>query len=449
MKRATKLRSLALQAWIAAVFFVYPIPHTIALRNLLLVGGLLACAWSLRRASAAAVRQASAALRRNLHAGALLAALTLWLVFQSTVLSPYPREALNLFAGDWLVALVVLCIGIAAAATARLDDARGAACLLRALVLALAAHVVLLLAYQGWRWLAEGVFPLGETPFAHRDYHSMLVTTLTALLLADLIARRLKAADGLPLPAGAEIALLALACVATITLATRNAVIVTLALLALAVLALLTLRRRPGGRGPAQAALALLVLACALAWGGLRSDVRWQGFIETAVIALDTEGHQAWQDPRRHPWPQTAAGRPVEESAYLRIAWAKVALEQITRYPLGLGYGHKAFGWAVNRSYGVRTGILSSHSGLLDFTLANGIPGILLWLALSGALCAAGWRAWRRENSAAGLALVFAVASYLVRCLLDGHLADFRLEMYALLVGALVTALPGRSEACA
>jgi O-antigen ligase len=122
----------------------------------------------------------------------------------------------------------------------------------------------------------------------------------------------------------------------------------------------------------------------------------------------------------------------------MRLAWGKVAIEQIERYPLGLGYGHKAFGWAINRSYNLQTGHESSHSGLLDFTLANGIPGLILWLALSAALTHSGWLAFRRTNSATGLLLAFTVIAYLVRCLFDGHLSGFRLEMYALLVGVLV-----------
>ncbi|MEI7614214.1 MAG: hypothetical protein WCK63_15040, partial [Betaproteobacteria bacterium] len=111
-------------------------------------------------------------------------------------------------------------------------------------------------------------------------------------------------------------------------------------------------------------------------------------------------------------------------------------------------YGHKAFGWAINRSYQVQTGHESSHSGLLDFTLANGIPGLILWLALSLALIVAGWRAFRNQHSPAGLALVFSVSAYLVRCLLDGHLSGFRLAMYAFLVGLLVMLQSVETEPC-
>lgn len=442
------LSSLWLPAWLFALYFVYPIPHTIALRNLLILSGLVACAVVLWRAGPASVRRLVEPLRGLRAAGGLLALLTLWLAFQSAMLSPFPRVALGHLRGDWLVELIVVSAGIAAVLAAR---AGGSSALrpLRALAWALFAHVVLLLAYQGWHWLKGGLFPFGLTPFAQKDYHSMIVTTLLGLLLPDLVAHRLRGRGGLGLPAGASMAMCALSCIAAVTLYARNAVIITVVLLALAAVALLVAGGRQSGRWLVPTVLALLVLGGTITWLGVRSDARWQGLIETAAVAFDTEGNKAWLDPQVYPFPRTASGERVEESAYLRLAWAKVATEQIARYPLGLGYGHKAFGWAINRSYGVNTGHESSHSGVLDFTLANGIPGMALWLALSLALCAAGWRSFRRDMSPAGLMLAFTVATYFIRCVLDGHLSGFRLEMYALLVGVLVAALPGRTETCA
>jgi O-antigen ligase len=180
----------------------------------------------------------------------------------------------------------------------------------------------------------------------------------------------------------------------------------------------------------------------------LRNDARWQGFSEAAAVAFDTKNNMAWLDRGKYPLPLMQNGQPVEESAYSRLAWAKVAVEQIQRHPLGLGYGHKAFGWAVNSSYNVNTGHESSHSGLLDFTLANGIPGLLLWLALSAALITSGWCAFRNRHSPVGLMLAFTVIAYLVRCLIDGHLSGFRFEMYAFLVGALIMAQATENEQC-
>jgi O-antigen ligase len=317
----------------------------------------------------------------------------------------------------------------------RSDDARRP---IHAATAALLLHILVLFAYQIWIWAHSGTYPLGTTPFAEKDYHSMLVTTLSALILADMLCRSILQRMIFPLPWPALAGILALSCIASVTLLARNAVIINALLVIASVLIFVVIKRKTLGRVVVPSMLVLFLVIGSLGWAGLRSDVRWQGFMESAAAALDTKTNMAWLDMQAYPLPLMKNGQNVDESAYFRLAWAKVGVEQIAQYPLGLGYGHKAFGWAVNRSYHVQTGHESSHCGLLDFTLANGIPGLILWLALSIALIVAGWRAFRTQQSPAGLALAFTVAAYLVRCLVDGHLSGFRLAMYAFLVGLLV-----------
>jgi len=130
-----------------------------------------------------------------------------------------------------------------------------------------------------------------------------------------------------------------------------------------------------------------------------------------------------------------SSGQPVEGSAYQRIAWAKVALEGIQHQPLGYGYGLGGFGRYLEEAYGLK-GAVSSHSGILDFTLANGLPGLALLLVFCALLLRRGWLSWMNGNPW-GLALVLTLTNYFFRILLDGHFGGFRLKMFALLVGIL------------
>ncbi len=433
---AETLRKHYLSVWLFALYFVYPIPHTIAVRNLLLIVGLAACVFLIVRDGSA--RAAWQALRLFRVSGAILLTLSLWLLVQSSFISPYPGEALNHLRGDWVNELLVALTGACAVLAGRRAGVRR---VLTVITVALSAHIVLLLAYQICLWIGSGSYPFGQTPFGQKDYHSTLVTALIALLLADLSSRLITDRTVLAMSWRLKLLLLLLSLITTATLMARNAVVIT------AVMMLLTTgiflffgRYRLGAWTKPLIAALLIVASIAVTWIGLRSDERWAGFNEAASVAFDTQNNLAWLDPEKYGLPRMKSGQPVEESAYLRLAWAKVAIEQIQRYPLGLGYGHKAFGWAVNRSYQVHTGIESSHSGLLDFTLANGIPGVLLWIALSAALIVSGWRAFRDQQSPMGLLLVFTVLAYFVRCIVDGHLSGFRLEMYALLLGALLMA---------
>ena len=418
-------------ALVFVVYLIYPIPHTIALRNILLallllcaVGGIVVFRSSIPQRDWMPFRAP----------GALLGTLTLWLIVQSAYISPVSEQALGMFRGDWLIALAAALIGACSVPAA---DRSLSGRILPALAFSLLLHVAFLLIYQTGLWLNTGHFPLGTTPFAQRDYHSTLVTALAALALSDLLARAIIHRRLVDLPLLWPASTAVLCSIASLTLQARNATIIIAILIATAGVTYITLAPAPPRRKLTLIAFLALLLGAG-GWIGLHSDTRWATFQDSISIAFDTENHLAWLDPQRYPWPVTKAGDPVEESAYLRIAWAKVGVEQIAEYPLGLGYGHKAFGWAVSRSYHVKTGIESSHSGLIDFTLANGIPGLLLWLALSASLITAGLRTFQRKSSATGIALSLTVVAYLVRCLIDGHLSGFRLEMYAFLVGVLV-----------
>jgi O-antigen ligase len=124
----------------------------------------------------------------------------------------------------------------------------------------------------------------------------------------------------------------------------------------------------------------------------------------------------------------------------LRAALAQQAVQAIVEHPLGLGFGRDGFGRAVELKYGDK-GLVSSHSGWLDFALGTGLPGLALLLLTAGLAIRGGWRQFRQHEDAAGLMFSFLVGSYLLRCLLDGHLSGWRLGLFAFLCGVLVAAM--------
>lgn len=423
------LRWLA-PVWMAALVFVYPIPHTIALRNVLLLAGLIGfgiAAWRQRAAPGVQrLPRAAASLRWAL---VLLALLTVWMLLQSALISPRPVEALRLWKGDWLVALIVLAVGVLAQ-----RHAPGSPWLLRAAMLALGAHTVWTFAFQLIHSLRDGVWPHWPlTPVGNKDHYSIIATTLAALLLGSLAAPTGRTRRTIAL------VFVVLAMLTSALVQARNGVLITAALAFAAGVIALHGASDPRRRRTGFAALAvLLVLGAAVAG----SDPRWRGFVDAVRAGMQPEQSAAWLHPDRVALPTDARGQPVEGSAYLRAAWATVALEQIPRHPLGLGYGHKAFGWAVAAAYDPQTGHESSHSGLLDFTLANGFPGIVLWLALMATLIRHGLKQWLRTGDPAAATLALLTGGYLLRCLVDGHLSGWPLELFALLVGLAAAARP-------
>lgn len=432
------LARLWLPGWLFLVVAVYPIPHTIALRNLLLLGGVVVLLLGLRRRP-----QPFGGLGEARGIGLALAVLTAWLVVQSAVLGLEPRESLLDFKGDWLVALIVAFIGMLAALAVRRDTdrARRVPLLVAAATAGWLIHVLWFLGFQAWHGLRDGALLLGQTPFAQKDYHSVIANFALAVLLAEAVARAALGRRCLPWPTPWLAAALLATGLATAMLLARNGVAVAVALLAAAAAAYFAAGVR-SPRALAGLTAAALLAAGLVAWS-VQSDARWRGFIGSVRVATDIDAHRFWLDPAHNAPPSLPGGQPVEESAYLRMAWATAALREIGRHPLGVGYGHPAFGRAVNDHYGLKTGIQSSHSGLLDFTVANGVPGIVLWLALAALLMRLGWRSFR-AGRAEGLMLFLFAFGYLVRCALDGHLSGWPLETYALAAG-LLTALAARA----
>jgi O-antigen ligase len=116
---------------------------------------------------------------------------------------------------------------------------------------------------------------------------------------------------------------------------------------------------------------------------------------------------------------------------------ARHSIDFIGENPLGIGFGHDAFGRAMLLKHG-HPGLGSSHSGWLDFAMGTGLIGLALLLATAGLTILGGWREFRKKKDAQALLLAFFVGGYMLRCLLDGHLSGWRLGLFAFIVGVLV-----------
>ena len=427
VRRGQSAKQWLFAAWLAAVVFVFPIPHTIALRNLLLLAGVLALLWACRKSMPGRVPS----LR---PAAWCLIALTSWITFHSIAVAPAPTLALDNLRGDWIVPLLTAALAVWAAA--RLPQGRAA----QAVTLALAAHMVWLLGWQLHLWLVAGAWPFKATPFAAYDYQGTLNSFFLSLLVADRLAWVLEKYSPLALGQRFGWALLLLSLVSDIALQSRNSTTITVLLLLAAGLALL----RASSRQWRVIAIATGMIVM-VGSGSLSFDSRWQGLRESTAVG--------WSSPSLYWLTNDAATRPVtpsgaglEESAYLRTAWAHQAMQAIGEHPLGLGFGRDGFGRAIAEKYN-SPGMVSSHSGWLDFALGAGLPGLALLLLTAGLAIRGGWMSFRQHGDGAGLMLSFLVGGYSVRCLLDGHLSGWRLGLFAFICGVLIATMkPSRRQ---
>lgn len=171
-------------------------------------------------------------------------------------------------------------------------------------------------------------------------------------------------------------------------------------------------------------------------------DSRWSTLVETLPISWDTEGNMAWLD-KRIPLPKLQNGQTVSHSNYKRIAWIKEGGLLIVENPLGYGFNRNIFGIALADKYNIDKEHISSihsHSGLIDFTMATGIPGGLLLYTFFVLLTLYGLKMSIKSPYLIlpGFGLTLLVINFATRSVLDSVLRDHMFEMFMFLAGLLL-----------
>lgn len=427
-----KALSLLGAGLVGLLFFIWPIPHTIAARNLLMLLSLALLGYLTYQAKPAWPYYLS-----RLKVPLLLcAAFTAWLVIGALFVSSETAWALGEIKGQWGKALLALAIGVLAAQLAT----RGAAgnALLILIFSALAIHVLYVdyAGLKGW-WetgaLAKRLPGLTEGP----DKSNLLTNMFIALLLAEACYRATRRQRLLPLNGLALVAFAAAAALSSYIEAVRNGMITLMILiLAATAIGIHANRGRIRLRMLLPGMLAIVVIIGVFAQAYVQSDERWKSFAETLPIALDTETHKAWLDESKYPLPTLPEGRPFDASAYLRIAFLKEGALLVRDYPLGVGYGRNAFAHGLRIKYG-EEGVGHSHSGLMDLAIGGGVPGVLLWLGLMASLAGIAYRRFARQPNYFALLLLLLLIDFNVRMLLDSINRDHALEQFMFLAGLL------------
>ena len=412
------------------LFFIWPVPHTVSVRDLLLLANLMVVgylAWA---------RGGLGGALRGLRAPLLvLAGLTAWMYIVAFFISPETGWTLSEISSQWWRALLALLIGVFVA-TAVGDNSRFARGVLAVLVAVLAVHIL----YVDLQALKELLMPgsflrtpgLTDGP----DKSNYLTNVLFGFLLAELFFRAVYRKRVLPPSNAIFAALLASAAFSVIAEGTRNGMVTLMLMLLL--LAWFYLRERHA-RMSKLAVSAGIAAMLAIVLGGTalvvtaRQSSSVNELIDTIPIGWDTEHYKAWQEDDPTEWPKLPNGKTVDPSLYLRIAWLKEGLGLVRDHPLGVGFGRDAFGHGLKAKYGQGSG--HSHSGLLDMAIGLGIPGVLLWLGFFASLASVAGRQYRANKSYAALLLLLLLTDYGVRMVLDSVIRDHMLQQFMFLAG--------------
>lgn len=419
---------------LAIFLFVLPIPGTVALRNLLLLALLFLMFFSWRE-----LRQAFAQTSSDLPALAgWLLVLSLWVVLQALWVSDETAWALKEIRSQWIPALLSAVAGAGAILFARVAGISRQQ-ILGGLALLLLAQTIFSFAIGMPHFLESGSFFDGKTRFvAGKLEISYWNNLLLAFLAVDVLTRWFGKARFTFIPMPLLIAGIFAVFLSNLAYGARNGIIGSVLLIfSLLFLVLLYERKKHSNSRVLVLVVAAFMVAGTLLWSNFKLDPRWAKFQETARIAWQIDASDAWLRPDGAVMPRLGSGEPVEESAYMRIAWIHAGMRMIEAYPMGVGYGRNAFGHALRKTMETRLG--HAHSGLIDWTIGVGVPGLLLWVAFVGWLGWLGIKRYFSRQDPAGLILTFVAGGFFGRMLLDSINRDHMLMLFVLVFTILVT----------
>jgi hypothetical protein len=429
-----KKLEIAALVLLGLLFFVWPMPRTISLRDLLLVLILLVSGYL-------AWRQGwPRGNPRTLFAPAIMiATLTAWMYFVAFFISPESAWSIDELNSQWIRALVALVAGVVVAMAVGSDSNLKQKVLL-VIFAALLLHVLTvdILAVKQWSQDLMEHRELGRISglAGGPDKSNYLTNLLLCFLLAESLYRLLSKKRALPFGNVLLGSAVGVALFSMFAERMRNGVAVFVLMLLIAgLLWLLAQKSRLRKTGLVAGAAALAVITL----GGLGLAVAIKGgsdlkkLIETAPVAWDTEHHQGWLDEKKYGLPALPSGETVDPSAYMRIAWLKQGLLIIGEHPLGIGFGRNAYGHGLKAKYGEGRG--HSHSGLLDLAIGTGVPGTLLWLGFFVSLMRLAWKHTRATHNHAAILLMLLLLDFGARMFLDSVIRDHMLQQFMLLVG--------------
>lgn len=413
---------------VLAVAFMLPLSSGVALRNVAILIGCGWCIWQWRTVVGALQTDRQILQLFAGYFGFVLLLLVHTLLFADSI-SVSAAALIKEWGGGGAMLVFGVCIAIVAAQSG--SPASG----LVAAAIALLSHTVWMLLYQARPLLSGQAYALGKTPFAAYDYFSQIVSQLVIVMLVAVTIRVWSGKKVLPwndrwLGIAVIVSLLGM-----VGVNARTGLVHVGAATLFLVGALLVGAGSSLGRMQKRVAASILAMTLAVASLSLILDARWARLADSVAAGIDIRNNRTWADETRYPLPMLPGGEQADHSAYLRSAFATVALQSLAKHPQGIGYGVDAFGRAVQKDHDAGAHIVSSHSSFLDFMIGVGVAGGLLLVVLVVVTCRLLTRRYFDRGDPASLLAAILLGSYFVRCFPEGHLSGWRLKLALFLCG--------------
>ena len=422
--------------FVAAMIFMFPLAHIMAIKKALLYLTFLLSMQSIYLA----LRQKN---NTYLLTIGILLLLQIWMLFITAAVADHPIASLMEWKGQWLPSVLCFAIGtgLAYVLSSRPHHESGR---LIAMVVFIPAvlYITINSGYVLFEMLQAGSF-LSQLPGIsdHKANVGYMISILEPILIGDILLRLTQNKRLLPISGPTSSIVFVLMLLSLLAAGARNGIIIML--LALLIGSLLTIKElnsKFSARRVRRTAAGFFLIFCTFLVAAYLTDPRWKPFIATVPVAWDIDHHQAWKNRDLAELKLKYGVKGIDESTYLRIAWAHEGLRLLVAHPWGTEIGRNTFYRLESEAHGQVFG-RHSHNGWIDFGLNVGFPGLLLWAAFFFSLGHAGWKAWRSQQNVIGLALLLLVIMLALRAFFDSTFRDHIIQQFMLVAGLLFSTL--------
>jgi hypothetical protein len=420
-----------------ALLYIFSLPGVMAIRSMLLLFAFMLSFKFFMKAL-------QAKPKLLLIVFTLFILLLIWMLTISALIANHPAASIAEWKGQWLTTFLAFIIGTGLACALSLSRMRLSTTVAMIILIPVTLYMLtnaVVISYDKIRYGKLLTQQVGIS--MHKAIIGYLIALIEPLIVVDSVLRIIKRRPLFPFPEWGVGILLMLILFSLFTATARNGIIIMfVALLLGCVFTYREIYKTNSLRRILTFLLGTIFSVALLSIASYKIDPRWQSFIETVPVAWDIDNHNQWLniDSSVLGLPNASNGKPVEESAYYRIAWAHEGWRLLMAHPWGTEISRSAFRDLEVEKH-PSANIPYSHNSWLDFGLQVGLPGLLLWVLILLCLGWSGWKSWQMGRDPLGLSLALLVIMFSLRGLLDETFREQIIEQFALVAGLLFGSL--------
>ena len=410
--------------FLGLLFLIWPIPHTVTIRELSLIAGLLF--------SIGYIYKHKMALTpfRNLRLPILFYFLFIsWIVFVAIFISTDTHWAFKELKSQWLWGSLAMMFGSFVGIIIKKNPKLLSSAMM-VFFLALLIHVAVInvdgLSYimlDGFDKLTYTTRLTSGLTIGPIDA-SVLCDFLLVLVLSEWLYRREHNNKIIPISNNDLIFAFVLTFTGSILCGLRNMVELTMIILFIPMLAFQKNRKIIFGIS--------LAFFIALTIFMYKTDPRWSEIGKSIDLAFNTE--YDWNIEPKDATIEPIKGQIVNTSNYLRFEKYQTSIYTIAEKPFGVGYGRNAFGHGIKDKYDKATG-LNSDSSFLDLFIGTGVIGGILWLCFYGSLFYFAFTSFKNGKTFASGFLLLLLVTFGTRAIIDTIFRDHLMQQFLFMVG--------------